>query len=142
MYENMQDQLAVFSRQLSVGSRQPSVGSRQLAVTLARSVSERNQNCSHDTGILNGERDPQALVRYADGRIKTPKKILLKALHGNWREEQLFNLKVAWEHRQFLLQQLEQCAYCLPTCPYFPGLFSLKFEHFEPVFYPGAPLFS
>jgi len=59
--------------------------------------------------ILEGERDPHALIKHADGRLKASKQMLLKALEGNWREEQLFNLKVAWEHYQFLLTQLDQC---------------------------------
>jgi hypothetical protein len=59
--------------------------------------------------IIDGERDPHKLVSYADGRLKTSKQILLKALTGNWREEQIFNLKVAWDHYQFLLTQLNQC---------------------------------
>lgn len=59
--------------------------------------------------ILNGKRDPHTLIKYADGRLKGSREALLKALEGNWREEQIFNLKVAWEHYKFLSAQLEQC---------------------------------
>jgi len=30
-------------------------------------------------------------------------------LEGNWREEQLFNLQLAYDHYIFLQQQLKQC---------------------------------
>lgn len=30
-------------------------------------------------------------------------------MNGNWRQEQLFNLRVAWEHYGFLVKQLTQC---------------------------------
>jgi hypothetical protein len=43
------------------------------------------------------------------GDLKLQKKIYLKALEGNWRNEQLFNLRMAWEHYKFLLNQLAQC---------------------------------
>lgn len=61
------------------------------------------------TAILDGQRDPHILVRYVDKRLKASKKDILKALKGNWREEQLFNLRIAWEHYIFLAKQLTQC---------------------------------
>lgn len=61
------------------------------------------------TAILDGERDPQVLLTYADKRLKASKKDILKALKGNWRQEQLFNLGIAWEHYGFLVKQLTQC---------------------------------
>lgn len=72
--------------------------------------------------ILKGERDPHVLVKHADGRLKATKQTLRKALEGNWREEQIFNLKVAWEHYQFLLTQLNQCdLQAEKTLAKFPG---------------------
>lgn len=59
--------------------------------------------------ILEGERDPQALLAHADRRLKASKKNILKALEGNWKQEQLFNLRMAWEHYGFLAQQLARC---------------------------------
>jgi transposase len=59
--------------------------------------------------ILNGERDPEKLALYADIRIKASKEVLIKSLQGNWREEQLFNLKLAYEHIVFLQGQLAKC---------------------------------
>jgi hypothetical protein len=61
------------------------------------------------TEILNGERNPEILVQYRDRRIKASKETLLKSLEGNWREEQLFNLRIAYDHYYFLQSQLEMC---------------------------------
>ncbi|MBT4411049.1 MAG: IS110 family transposase [Bacteroidetes bacterium] len=59
--------------------------------------------------ILEGERDPVVLSQYADGRIKCKRETLIKSLEGNWREEQLFNLKQGFDHLSFLEQQLIDC---------------------------------
>lgn len=61
------------------------------------------------TKILEGERDPKVLANYRDRRIKASKETLIKSLEGNWREEQLFNLRLAYEHYNFLENQLKQC---------------------------------
>ena len=61
------------------------------------------------TKILKGETDPNVLVQYRDHRIKASKETLLKSLEGNWREEQIFNLRLAYEHYFFLQDQLRQC---------------------------------
>ncbi len=59
--------------------------------------------------ILNGERDPEKLSQYKDGRIRATKEEIIKSLQGTWREEQLFNLKLAHEHMNFLQGQLIEC---------------------------------
>lgn len=59
--------------------------------------------------ILAGERDPKVLVQYRNGRIKASKETLLKSLEGNWREEQIFNLRIARNHYLFLQEQLKEC---------------------------------
>lgn len=59
--------------------------------------------------ILGGERDPEMLARHRDYRIKAPRELLIKSLRGNWREEQLFNLQMAYDHYLFLQGQLEKC---------------------------------
>jgi transposase len=61
------------------------------------------------SSILDGERDPQMLAQYRDPRIKASKEKLIKSLEGNWREEQLFNLKQAYDHYFFLQGQLVEC---------------------------------
>jgi transposase len=59
--------------------------------------------------ILEGERDPVILSQYADRRIKCTNNVLVKSLEGNWREEQLFNLRQASDHISFLEDQLTDC---------------------------------
>lgn len=43
--------------------------------------------------ILNGERDPVALARLKDHRIKASRDTIAKSLCGDWREEHLFTLR-------------------------------------------------
>lgn len=59
--------------------------------------------------ILAGERSPEVLSDYADGRLKASRADILKALEGNWKQEQLFNLRQAWTHYHFLMNQLTEC---------------------------------
>lgn len=59
--------------------------------------------------ILQGERSAEVLCTYADRRLKVSRQNLKKALEGHWKTEQLFNLKIAWEHYNFLLGQLLVC---------------------------------
>jgi transposase len=59
--------------------------------------------------ILEGERDAEKLAEYRDRRIKSSKQTLIKSLQGNWREEQIFNLQLAYEHYCFLQAQLQKC---------------------------------
>ncbi len=61
------------------------------------------------TKILEGERDPDILSNYRDGRIKATKEQLIKSLEGNWREDQIFSLKLAYQHYMFLQSQLREC---------------------------------
>jgi len=59
--------------------------------------------------ILEGERDTGKLVSLRDRRIKASPEIIKKSLEGNWREEQIFNLQLAYEHYFFLQAQLNKC---------------------------------
>lgn len=59
--------------------------------------------------ILQGERSAKVLAGYRDYRVKASEQTIIKSLEGNWREEQLFNLAIAYEHYKFLQQQLIKC---------------------------------
>ena len=83
----------------------------EMNVQLARVVSD----ISGETGlriidaILGGERDPQALARLKDPRIRASCKEIALALQGHWKEEQLFVLeqaRLSFDHYQ---EQIEQC---------------------------------
>ena len=53
--------------------------------------------------ILAGERDPLALARLKDGRIRASADLIAKSLHGDWRSEHLFTLRQClgtWKHYQ------------------------------------------
>ena len=47
--------------------------------------------------ILAGEFDPETLVNHVDPNVKTSKEEIKKSLTGNWREENLFELRQAHE---------------------------------------------
>jgi len=61
------------------------------------------------TAILQGERNPEKLAELRDWRIKASKETIIKSLEGIWREEQIFNLQLAYEHYLFLDKQLAKC---------------------------------
>ncbi len=58
--------------------------------------------------IIKGERSAHRLAENRDPRIKCSEEVLIKSLEGNWREEQLFNLKMAFDHYLFLEAQMQQ----------------------------------
>lgn len=59
--------------------------------------------------ILEGQRDSEKLYKNVDPNVKASKEDILKSLEGNWREEQLFTLKIAYDQLLFLESQLGQC---------------------------------
>ena len=59
--------------------------------------------------ILAGERDPEALATLCSTRIKASRQTVAKSLHGNWREELLFALRVALESYRFAQSKIAEC---------------------------------
>ena len=60
--------------------------------------------------ILAGERTPEQLVELCERQIlKTKKASMLEALHGLWRKEHLFALKLALESYEAYQRQITQC---------------------------------
>lgn len=59
--------------------------------------------------ILSGERDANKLAELSNNRVKASKETLIKSLEGNWREEQLFNLGMAYKRYLFNKQLLQEC---------------------------------
>ncbi len=59
--------------------------------------------------IISGERNPKKLSQHRDKRMKASREIIEKSLNGHWREEQLFNLSLAYEHYLFLRDQMIKC---------------------------------
>jgi transposase len=58
--------------------------------------------------ILRGTRAPEKLARYRDKGCKASEAAIAQALTGTYREEHLFELKLAYEAWQFTLAQLEK----------------------------------
>jgi transposase len=59
--------------------------------------------------IISGERNSKKLSNYRDNRIKASRETIEKSLNGHWRDEQLFNLALAYEHYLFLRTQMIKC---------------------------------
>jgi transposase len=59
--------------------------------------------------ILSGEKDANKLSELSTHRIKASKETLIKSLEGNWREEQLFNLDMAYLRYRFNKKMLQRC---------------------------------
>jgi transposase len=59
--------------------------------------------------IVAGERDPKALVRHRNGRVKASADEITKALTGNWREEHLFVLRQALAMYDDIAGHLAEC---------------------------------
>ena len=59
--------------------------------------------------ILEGERDPYVLASLRDGRCRKSVEEIAQALHGHWREEHLFELRMAKEGYDFCQCQVRAC---------------------------------
>jgi transposase len=60
------------------------------------------------TAILSGERDAKVLASFRNDRIKASEATLVKSLEGNWREEHIFDLRMAYERYKFNEKQLRE----------------------------------
>lgn len=56
--------------------------------------------------ILSGERRPEELAKYTHPRIKASRAVIIKSLQGNWRDDQIFMLKQAYESGEFVDKQI------------------------------------
>ncbi|MDO7900324.1 IS110 family transposase [Pseudomonas citrulli] len=59
--------------------------------------------------IIGGERDPQVLANFRDGRIKADHQTITRSLHGNWRIEHLHALAQEVAAHDFLEKQIAEC---------------------------------
>lgn len=59
--------------------------------------------------ILDGQRDPVELAKFRDPRCKNDEETIAKSLHGNWRDDHLFELKQAVELYRAYRQKLAEC---------------------------------
>lgn len=61
------------------------------------------------SAIINGERDPDELIKLKDPRIKATEEEIKKSLVGIWKEEYLFLLKQAYDEYHFFQSQIDVC---------------------------------
>lgn len=59
--------------------------------------------------IISGERNPESLLKFKDGRIKASDEEIKKALKGIWKEEYLFMLEQAYKEYMFYQAQISEC---------------------------------
>jgi transposase len=59
--------------------------------------------------IVAGERDPQQLARFRNGRVKASRDTIARSLQGNWQSEHLFALKQALETWRHYQTQVVEC---------------------------------
>jgi hypothetical protein len=59
--------------------------------------------------IVAGERDPQTLAQYRNGRVKASADEIARALTGNWREEHLFVLQQSLAMYDDIAGHLAEC---------------------------------
>ena len=59
--------------------------------------------------ILDGQRDAASLVALKDPRCKQPDQAFVEALQGHWRDDHLFELRVAVELFETYHRQLAEC---------------------------------
>jgi len=59
--------------------------------------------------ILAGQRDPEALVKLRDRRIRANEETIRKSLVGNWRPEHLFTLKQSRQSLKHYQDLIDEC---------------------------------
>jgi hypothetical protein len=59
--------------------------------------------------IIAGERDPKELIRHVDKQVKASENDIIKSLTGNWREENVFELKQAYELYLIFKDKIREC---------------------------------
>lgn len=59
--------------------------------------------------IIDGESNPEKLAELRDGRIKSDKSVIAKALAGNYRKEHLFTLKQEFELYNIYQEKVAEC---------------------------------
>jgi transposase len=79
----------------------------QLANVISDVVGETGQRILR--AIIAGERDPLKLAELKHARIRASKEHIARSLHGNWREEHLFELTQAVELFDAYSQALQRC---------------------------------
>jgi len=59
--------------------------------------------------IVDGEREPENLIKLVHYKVQAKPEQILKALKGTWRDECIFELKQSFDTYNFLQKQTEEC---------------------------------
>lgn len=59
--------------------------------------------------IIQGQRDPESLVKLLDGRIKASKEEVKRSLQGVWKEENIFELAQSFEMYHLYRSKIQDC---------------------------------
>jgi transposase len=83
----------------------------QMNLQLANTISDISGRTGQQIlqAILNGERDPLALAKLRDPRVKAPEEEIAKSLEGNWKPELLFILGQEWDTYHGWQRKIGQC---------------------------------
>lgn len=65
--------------------------------------------------IVNGERDPYALAKLKDPRVRAGDEEIARSLEGSWQDDLLFELRQALSEYDFIQQQVAECDRQLQT---------------------------
>ena len=65
------------------------------------------------SAIIQGERNPEVLVKLIDGRVKAKKEDIIRSLQGVWKEENLFELKQSFEMYHVYRSKIMDCDDCI-----------------------------
>lgn len=79
----------------------------KLSVVLSDIVGK--SGCAIIDAILDGERDPKCLAKFADIRCKRSKEEIALALEGTWDEDHLFELKQSYALYKYIQKQVREC---------------------------------
>ncbi len=83
----------------------------QMNVKLQHVISDITGKTGMDIieAIVRGERDPGQLAGLRDRRIRADEETIAKSLHGDWREEHIFELTQALELYRFYHAKIDEC---------------------------------
>ncbi len=83
----------------------------QMNIKLQHVISDITGKTGMDiiAAIVGGERDPSKLAQLRDPRIRADEETIAKSLHGQWREEHIFELTQALELYWIYHAKVEEC---------------------------------
>ena len=107
-YARYRDEL-VSARSTQIQHMQKALQQMNLQLTQVLSDVTGESGLAIVQAILEGKRDPVEMAALANRRVKAPRAVIAKALVGDYREEHLFQLKIALELYQIYQAKIREC---------------------------------